>query len=66
MREYFETSRIARKTSQLPQIMFIKEDGDPALKLLFFSHLVEDRQDSAHSYHQFLGLLKEKLVEEKY
>ncbi|KXS10725.1 hypothetical protein M427DRAFT_158893 [Gonapodya prolifera JEL478] len=42
-----------------PHFYVVKEDADPALRMLFMSHLIEDRIDSVWSYSQFLGHLRE-------
>ncbi|KAI9331099.1 Sec23/Sec24 trunk domain-containing protein [Obelidium mucronatum] len=44
-----------------PSVIVVKEDGDPNLRMLFLSHLVEDKLDSGNSYPLFLGYLREKL-----
>ncbi|KAF8975060.1 COPII subunit, partial [Entomortierella lignicola] len=54
-------TREMRRSSYYPQLYVIKEDGDPALRLWFLSHLIEDRSDPSMSYHQFLGHLKDKV-----
>ncbi|KAF9093142.1 COPII subunit [Mortierella sp. AD031] len=54
-------SREMRRTSYYPQLYVIKEDGDPALRLWFLSHLIEDRAEPIMSYHQYLGHLKDKV-----
>ncbi|KAJ9087934.1 COPII subunit [Entomophthora muscae] len=41
------------------EIHVIKEDGDPSLRLMFLTHMVEDRTNSVQSYHQFINHLKE-------
>jgi len=50
-----------RRTAYYPQLYVIKEDGDPALRLWFLSHLIEDRAEPIMSYHQYLGYLKDKV-----
>ncbi|KAF9127453.1 COPII subunit [Mortierella sp. 14UC] len=54
-------TREMRRSSYYPQLYVIKEDGDPALRLWFLSHLIEDRAEPVMSYHQFLGHLKDKV-----
>ncbi|GJJ77306.1 protein transport protein SEC24 [Entomortierella parvispora] len=54
-------TREMRRTAYYPQLYVIKEDGDPALRLWFLSHLIEDRADPIMSYHQYLGHLKDKV-----
>ncbi|KAG0302796.1 COPII subunit [Dissophora globulifera] len=54
-------TREMRRTPYYPQLYVIKEDGDPALRLWFLSHLIEDRADPIMSYHQYLGHLKDKV-----
>lgn len=41
------------------ELYVVKEDGDPALRLMFLSQMVEDRTNSVPSYHQFIHQLKE-------
>ncbi|KAF9346231.1 COPII subunit [Mortierella sp. AD094] len=54
-------SREMRRSSYYPQLYVIKEDGDPALRLWFLSHLIEDRAEPIMSYHQYLGHLKDRV-----
>ncbi|KAF9117183.1 COPII subunit [Mortierella sp. AM989] len=54
-------TREMRRSSYYPQLYVIKEDGDPALRLWFLSHLIEDRAEPIMSYHQYLGHLKDKV-----
>ncbi|KAF7726762.1 COPII subunit [Apophysomyces ossiformis] len=53
--------REMRRGNYYPQLYLIKEDGDPALRMWFLSHLIEDRTDNVLSYQQFLQLLKDKV-----
>ncbi|KAF2012139.1 COPII component protein [Aaosphaeria arxii CBS 175.79] len=46
-----------------PTLYIIKEDGDPSLKLWAQTLLVEDRADQGMSVQQWLGLLREKVVQ---
>lgn len=46
-----------------PHLYVVKEDGDPSLKLWAQTLLVEDRADQGMSYQQWLGILREKLVQ---
>lgn len=55
-------TREMRRSSYYPQLYVIKEDGDPALRLWFLSHLIEDRAEPVMSYHQYLGHLKDKVI----
>ncbi|KAI9298038.1 hypothetical protein K502DRAFT_322991 [Neoconidiobolus thromboides FSU 785] len=41
------------------ETFIVKEDGDPALRLLFLTYLVEDRTNTIQSYYQFIAQLKE-------
>ncbi|KAI0225524.1 COPII subunit [Massospora cicadina] len=41
------------------EVYVVKEDGDPSLRLMFLTHMVEDRTNAVHSYHQFVLHLKE-------
>lgn len=54
-------TRASRKATLAPYTYLIKEDGDPTLRVWFLAHLVEDRTGNDHSYHQYLGHLKEKV-----
>lgn len=50
------------RRNMYPQLFLVKEEGgDPLLKLMFLSYLIEDRHDYAPSYHQFLNDLKERV-----
>lgn len=42
-----------------PTLYVVKDDGDPAMRMWFLSHMVEDRTDNAMSYPQYLGQLRE-------
>lgn len=50
-----------RRTSYYSQLYIVKEDGDPALRLWFLSHLIEDRAEPIMSYYQYLGYLKDRV-----
>ncbi|KAF9351886.1 COPII subunit [Mortierella sp. NVP85] len=54
-------TREMRRTPYFPQVYVIKDDGDPALRLWFLSHLIEDRAEPIMSYHQYLGHLKDRV-----
>ncbi|KAF9357333.1 COPII subunit, partial [Mortierella sp. NVP85] len=58
-------AREMRRTAYYPQVYLIKEDGDPALRLWFLSHLIEDRAEPMMSYYQYLGHLKDKVGNSK-
>ncbi|KAF2687759.1 protein transport protein Sec24 [Lentithecium fluviatile CBS 122367] len=47
----------------VPHLYVVKEDGDPALKLWAQTLLVEDRADQGVSLQQWLGMLREKVVQ---
>ncbi|KAJ3410439.1 COPII subunit, partial [Chytridiales sp. JEL 0842] len=49
-----------RMMTAYPHVFVVKEDGDPALRMWFLSHLIEDRMDTSHSYPQFLSLVREQ------
>lgn len=49
----FELNRLAD-----PQLYVVKEDGEPSLRMWALSMLIEDRQEPAPSYNQFLTMLK--------
>ncbi|KAI8354974.1 putative ER to Golgi transport-related protein [Mortierella sp. GBAus27b] len=55
-------TREMRRTAYYPQLYLIKEDGDPALRLWFLSHLIEDRSEPIMSYYQYLGHLKDRVM----
>ena len=48
-----------------PQIYIIREDGDPKLRLLFLSKLIEDRVEMALSYPQFLATIRDEVQNSK-
>jgi len=54
-------TRESRRGIYYPQLYIVKEDGDPALRLWFLSHIIEDRTDTVMSYYQWLALLKDKV-----
>lgn len=47
----------------VPTLYVIKEDGDPSLKLWAQTLLVEDRADQGVSLQQWMGMLREKVVQ---
>lgn len=47
----------------VPHLYVIREDGDPSLKLWAQTLLVEDRADQGMSYQQWMGVLREKVVQ---
>ncbi|KAI6245497.1 hypothetical protein HI914_06558 [Erysiphe necator] len=47
----------------LPHLFIIREDGDPSLKLWAQTLLVEDRVDQGVSFQQWMGILREKVVQ---
>ncbi|KAF2115258.1 COPII component protein [Lophiotrema nucula] len=47
----------------LPTLYIIKEDGDPSLKLWAQTMLVEDRADQGLSLAQWMGMLRDKVVQ---
>lgn len=47
----------------VPTLYVVKEDGDPSLKLWAQTLLVEDRADQGVSLQQWLGMLREKVVQ---
>ncbi|RUS18929.1 hypothetical protein BC937DRAFT_88161 [Endogone sp. FLAS-F59071] len=53
--------REMRRGPYYPHLYLVKEDGEPALRLWFLSHLIEDRTDTVMSYYQWLGHLKDKV-----
>ncbi|KAF2271666.1 COPII component protein [Westerdykella ornata] len=46
-----------------PTLYVVREDGDPSLKLWAQTLLVEDRADQGVSLQQWMGLLREKVVQ---
>ncbi|KAI9033323.1 hypothetical protein DFJ74DRAFT_652041 [Hyaloraphidium curvatum] len=54
-------TRLTMATS-FPTLYLVKEDGDPAMRMWFLSHMMEDRTDGAMSYPQFLGHLREAVA----
>ncbi|RUS25633.1 hypothetical protein BC938DRAFT_471857 [Jimgerdemannia flammicorona] len=53
--------REMRRGPYYPVLYLVKEDGEPALRLWFLSHLIEDRTDTVMSYYQWLGHLKDRV-----
>ncbi|KAJ9134811.1 Protein transport protein SEC24 [Pleurostoma richardsiae] len=47
----------------LPHLYIVREDGEPSLKLWAQTLLVEDRADQGMSYQQWMGTLREKVVQ---
>ncbi|KAF2205030.1 hypothetical protein GQ43DRAFT_437365 [Delitschia confertaspora ATCC 74209] len=47
----------------VPTLYVIKEDGDPSLKLWAQTLLVEDRADQGVSLQQWMGMLREKVIQ---
>jgi protein transport protein SEC24 len=50
-----------RQATLHPSLYIVREDGDPQLRMLFLSHLIEDRIDNQLSYPQFLGVIRDKV-----
>jgi protein transport protein SEC24 len=46
-----------------PSMYTVREDGDPSLRLWVQTLLVEDRADQGVSLQQFMGMLREKVVQ---
>ncbi|KAL1881359.1 hypothetical protein VTK73DRAFT_4366 [Phialemonium thermophilum] len=47
----------------LPHLYIVREDGEPSLKLWAQTLLVEDRVDQGMSFQQWMGMLREKVVQ---
>ncbi|KAK6006619.1 hypothetical protein QM012_005627 [Aureobasidium pullulans] len=47
----------------VPSLYLVREDGDPSLRLWAQSLLIEDRADMAVSSAQFIGMLREKVMQ---
>ncbi|KZZ97042.1 protein transport protein Sec24 [Ascosphaera apis ARSEF 7405] len=47
----------------MPHLYVVKEDGEPGLRLWAQSMLVEDRTDQSLSLPQFMGFLREKVIQ---
>ncbi|EFX00758.1 protein transport protein [Grosmannia clavigera kw1407] len=47
----------------VPHLYFVREDGEPSLKLWAQTLLVEDRADHSMSFQQWMGNLREKVVQ---
>ncbi|KAL2257209.1 hypothetical protein VTK26DRAFT_509 [Humicola hyalothermophila] len=47
----------------VPHLYIVREDGEPSLKLWALTLLVEDRADQGMSYQQWMGTLREKVVQ---
>lgn len=51
-----------RRSFLYPDLVVVKEEGgDPLLRLIFLSHMIEDRQDIGVSYPQFLNEIRERI-----
>ena len=48
-----------------PQTYIIREDGDPKLRMMFLSKLIEDRVEMALSYPQFLATVRDEVQNSK-
>ncbi|KFY10901.1 hypothetical protein V492_04788 [Pseudogymnoascus sp. VKM F-4246] len=46
-----------------PHLYIVKEDGDPSLKLWAQTMLIEDRADQGVSFQQWMGTLREKVMQ---
>ncbi|KAI9491941.1 hypothetical protein BDB00DRAFT_830368 [Zychaea mexicana] len=53
--------REMRRGNYYPTVYIVKEDSDPALRLWFLAHLVEDRLDGSMGYQSFLQHLKDRV-----
>ncbi|KAG9717970.1 hypothetical protein KCU82_g19337, partial [Aureobasidium melanogenum] len=47
----------------VPSLYLVREDGDPSLRLWAQSLLIEDRADMGVSSAQFIGMLREKVMQ---
>ncbi|KAL2194576.1 hypothetical protein P885DRAFT_80264 [Corynascus similis CBS 632.67] len=47
----------------VPHLYIVREDGEPSLKLWAQTLLVEDRADQGMSFQQWMGTLREKVVQ---
>ncbi|ROW15749.1 hypothetical protein VPNG_02041 [Cytospora leucostoma] len=47
----------------LPHLYIVREDGEPSLKLWAQTLLVEDRADQGMSFAQWMGVLRERVVQ---
>lgn len=50
----------------MPPLYIVREDGEPSLKLWAQTLLVEDRADGGPSIQQWLGMLREKVIEPRF
>ena len=50
-----------RRGPYLSLLYLVKEDGDPGMRLLALSRLVEDRYEQTSGYLQFLGQIRDKV-----
>jgi len=53
--------RESRRGPYYPHLYICREDGEPSLRMWALSALIEDRQEPAPSYNQFLATLKDKV-----
>ncbi|KAF2739430.1 hypothetical protein EJ04DRAFT_549132 [Polyplosphaeria fusca] len=65
VRACIEKSAMKKENGSIvyPTLYIIKEDGDPSLKLWAQTMLVEDRADQGLSLVQWMGMLREKVVQ---
>ncbi|KAJ8657095.1 hypothetical protein O0I10_007175 [Lichtheimia ornata] len=54
-------TREMRRGNYYPTVYLVKEDSDPALRMWFLAHLIEDRTENVLSYQQFLQHLKDRV-----
>lgn len=50
-----------RMATCYPNLYIVREDGDPTMRMLFLSQLIEDRLENNQSYPQFLASVREKI-----
>lgn len=50
-----------RRGPYMSNVYIVKEDGDPGMRLLALSRMIEDRYEQTSGYLQFLGQLRDKI-----
>lgn len=61
VRALVEHVAVQRRGPYLPVLYLVKEDGDPGLRLLALSRMIEDRYEQTNGFLQFLSLIRDKV-----
>ena len=52
---------VQRRGPYLPLLYLVKEDGEPGMRQLALSRMIEDRYEQTSGYLQFLGQIRDKV-----